>query len=95
MKKISLIIFNTSLIYIPHIFCCNYTAVIHRVSHFLRSGFKVLTYNIKMAEDTSAAWPIADEALAQSLLDLVQQAAHYRQLKKVCVHFHCFFFFFF
>ena len=35
-----------------------------------------------MAEDTSAAWPIADEALAQSLLDLVQQAAHYRQLKK-------------
>lgn len=38
-----------------------------------------------MAEDTSAAWPIADEALAQSLLDLVQQAAHYRQLKKVCI----------
>jgi U4/U6 small nuclear ribonucleoprotein SNU13 len=36
-----------------------------------------------MAEDTSAAWPIADEALSQSLLDLVQQAAHYRQLKKV------------
>ncbi|KAJ6150054.1 hypothetical protein N7471_001253 [Penicillium samsonianum] len=35
-----------------------------------------------MAEDTSAAWPIADEALAQSLLDLVQQAQHYRQLKK-------------
>ncbi|CAG8005726.1 hypothetical protein N7519_008523 [Penicillium mononematosum] len=35
-----------------------------------------------MAEDTSAAWPIADEALSQSLLDLVQQAAHYRQLKK-------------
>ena len=43
-----------------------------------------------MAEDTSAAWPIADEALAQSLLDLVQQAAHYRQLKKVCIHFHWF-----
>ncbi|KAJ5471019.1 hypothetical protein N7530_008376 [Penicillium desertorum] len=35
-----------------------------------------------MAEDTSVAWPIADEALSQSLLDLVQQAAHYRQLKK-------------
>ena len=27
------------LINIPHIFRCNYTAVIHRVSHFLRSGF--------------------------------------------------------
>lgn len=35
-----------------------------------------------MAEDTSAAWPIADEALTQSLLDLVQQSAHYRQIKK-------------
>ncbi|KAJ9503880.1 RNA binding protein snu13 [Exophiala xenobiotica] len=30
----------------------------------------------------SAAWPIADEALAQLTLDLVQQASHYRQLKK-------------
>ena len=29
-----------------------------------------------------SAWPIADETLAQSLLDLVQQASHYRQLKK-------------
>ncbi|KAJ5096361.1 hypothetical protein NUU61_005717 [Penicillium alfredii] len=35
-----------------------------------------------MAEDPSAAWPIADESLTQSLLDLVQQAGHYRQLKK-------------
>jgi len=35
-----------------------------------------------MAEDTSAAFPIADEALSQSLLDLVQQATHYRQIKK-------------
>lgn len=35
-----------------------------------------------MAEDTNAAWPIADESLTQSLLDLVQQASHYRQLKK-------------
>ncbi|OJJ50771.1 hypothetical protein ASPZODRAFT_86370 [Penicilliopsis zonata CBS 506.65] len=35
-----------------------------------------------MSADTSAAWPLADEALTQSLLDLVQQAAHYRQLKK-------------
>ena len=28
------------------------------------------------------AWPLADEALTQNLLDLVQQASHYRQLKK-------------
>lgn len=28
------------------------------------------------------AWPLADEALTQSILDLVQQASHYRQLKK-------------
>jgi len=28
------------------------------------------------------AWPIADEALAQQLLDLVQQASHYRQIRK-------------
>lgn len=28
------------------------------------------------------AWPIADQALTQTILDLVQQASHYRQLKK-------------
>jgi hypothetical protein len=28
------------------------------------------------------AWPLADEALTQNILDLVQQASHYRQLKK-------------
>jgi len=32
--------------------------------------------------DQSAAWPIADQALSQEILDLVQQASHYRQLKK-------------
>jgi U4/U6 small nuclear ribonucleoprotein SNU13 len=31
---------------------------------------------------TSPAWPVADEALTQNILDLVQQATHYRQLKK-------------
>jgi hypothetical protein len=31
---------------------------------------------------TSRAWPVADEALTQNILDLVQQATHYRQLKK-------------
>ncbi|RYP35082.1 hypothetical protein DL767_003987 [Monosporascus sp. MG133] len=30
----------------------------------------------------SAAWPLADAQLAQEILDLVQQASHYRQLKK-------------
>ncbi|XHG08131.1 RNA binding protein snu13 [Aspergillus wentii] len=35
-----------------------------------------------MSGEPNAAWPIADEALTQSLLDLVQQASHYRQLKK-------------
>ncbi|KAF1918314.1 50S ribosomal protein L30e-like protein [Ampelomyces quisqualis] len=35
-----------------------------------------------MAEDNSAAWPQADQQLSQEILDLVQQATHYRQLKK-------------
>ncbi|CRK25173.1 13 kDa ribonucleoprotein-associated protein like [Verticillium longisporum] len=30
----------------------------------------------------SAAWPLADAALEQELLDMVQQCSHYRQLKK-------------
>ena len=30
----------------------------------------------------NAAWPVADGALTQDILDLVQQASHYRQLKK-------------
>jgi U4/U6 small nuclear ribonucleoprotein SNU13 len=33
-------------------------------------------------QNESAAWPKADPALAQELLDLVQQCSHYRQLKK-------------
>ena len=32
--------------------------------------------------DASAAWPVADASLSQEILDLVQQASHYRQLKK-------------
>lgn len=35
-----------------------------------------------MADNPSAAWPIADQALAQQILDLIQQASNYRQLKK-------------
>jgi len=33
-------------------------------------------------ENKTAAWPIAEPALAQELLDLVQECGHYRQLKK-------------
>jgi len=28
--------------------------------------------------DSAAAWPLADAALTQEILDLVQQASHYR-----------------
>jgi len=35
-----------------------------------------------MTDQSSAAWPLADAALTQSILDLVQQSSHYRQLKK-------------
>ncbi|KAI0473098.1 ribonucleoprotein-associated protein [Xylariaceae sp. FL0804] len=34
------------------------------------------------AQDQNAAWPMADPQLAQEILDMVQQASHYRQLKK-------------
>ncbi|EKG20839.1 H/ACA ribonucleoprotein complex subunit Nhp2 eukaryote [Macrophomina phaseolina MS6] len=32
--------------------------------------------------ESAAAWPVADAALSQEILDLVQQCSHYRQLKK-------------
>jgi len=35
-----------------------------------------------MAQEANAAWPLADDKLTQQLLDLVQQASHYHQLKK-------------
>ncbi|KKY25128.1 putative snrnp and snornp protein [Phaeomoniella chlamydospora] len=35
-----------------------------------------------MADQPNAAWPVADEALSQQILDMVQQASHARQLKK-------------
>ena len=35
-----------------------------------------------MADNANAAWPVADEALSQQILDIVQQASHYAQLKK-------------
>ena len=44
--------------------------------------FTTLSRLKKMADGQSAAWPIADPALTQTILDLVQQASHFRQLKK-------------
>jgi len=35
-----------------------------------------------MADNTSAAYPLAPPDLAQEILDLIQQASHYKQLKK-------------
>jgi len=35
-----------------------------------------------MAQEQSAAWPLADDKLEAQLLDLVQQASHYHQLRK-------------
>ncbi|KAF2671214.1 L30e-like protein [Microthyrium microscopicum] len=35
-----------------------------------------------MAQEAAAAWPLADDKLSQTLLDLVQQSSHYHQLKK-------------
>ena len=35
-----------------------------------------------MAENKSRAYPLADSKLTNSLLDLVQQAQNYKQLKK-------------
>lgn len=36
----------------------------------------------KLPADNYTAWPVADQALSQEILDLIQQCAHYRQLKK-------------
>ncbi|KAJ9156011.1 hypothetical protein NKR23_g1037 [Pleurostoma richardsiae] len=33
-------------------------------------------------QNESAAWPLADPQLTQELLDMVQSASHYRQIKK-------------
>mgnify|MGYP003314776652 CR=1 FL=1 len=33
-------------------------------------------------QNSGAAWPIADASVTQEILDIVQQASHYRQLKK-------------
>lgn len=38
--------------------------------------------SISCQTDNSTAWPLADAALEQEILDMVQQASHFRQLKK-------------
>ncbi|KAK3842522.1 MAG: 13 kDa ribonucleoprotein-associated protein [Linnemannia gamsii] len=40
------------------------------------------TTHFTMAEVNPKAWPLADAALTNSIMDLVQQASHYKQLKK-------------
>jgi U4/U6 small nuclear ribonucleoprotein SNU13 len=47
----------------------------------LSTAAVLLGLNISLTP-CSAAWPQADAALSQEILDLVQQATHYRQLKK-------------
>jgi U4/U6 small nuclear ribonucleoprotein SNU13 len=37
-----------------------------------------------MAEDNSAAWPQADQALSQEILDLVQQAVRNPDVQSAC-----------
>ncbi|KAF9430405.1 NHP2-like protein 1 [Entomortierella beljakovae] len=34
------------------------------------------------SDSNAKAWPLADAALTNSIMDLVQQASHYKQLKK-------------
>jgi len=41
-----------------------------------------IAFQLKMAEPRGKAWPLADELLTNSILDLVQQAGQYKQLKK-------------
>jgi U4/U6 small nuclear ribonucleoprotein SNU13 len=45
---------------------------------------KPLSASSKLAKTANnyAAWPVADEALSQQILDMVQQALHAGQLKK-------------
>jgi len=44
--------------------------------------FQVRFQTCSMAEVRGKAWPLADEILTNSILDLVQQAGQYKQLKK-------------
>jgi U4/U6 small nuclear ribonucleoprotein SNU13 len=46
------------------------------------AGIVLLSQQVDLSADIFAAWPIADPSLTQTILDLVQQASHYRQLKR-------------
>jgi hypothetical protein len=48
----------------------------------LRASIAVNPITTMSQNDTSAAWPQADQALSTEILDLVQQSTHARQLKK-------------
>lgn len=37
---------------------------------------------LRKTPNNHSAWPIADEALTQKILDMIQQASHNKQLKK-------------
>ena len=60
----------------------NPLATISNIMSDQPSAGKLALTHVDYLTDILIAWPIADEALTQTILDLVQQASHYRQLKK-------------
>ncbi|KAF8944748.1 NHP2-like protein 1 [Haplosporangium gracile] len=48
----------------------------------VQNWVQVIQKDMEQAEVNPKAWPLADAALTNSIMDLVQQASHYKQLKK-------------
>ncbi|KAF9148409.1 NHP2-like protein 1 [Linnemannia schmuckeri] len=48
----------------------------------VQNWVQVIQKDMQQAEVNPKAWPLADAALTNSIMDLVQQASHYKQLKK-------------
>ncbi|KAG0020198.1 NHP2-like protein 1 [Podila clonocystis] len=48
----------------------------------VQNWVQVIEKDMEQAEVNPKAWPLADAALTNSIMDLVQQASHYKQLKK-------------
>ncbi|KAF9900378.1 NHP2-like protein 1 [Linnemannia zychae] len=48
----------------------------------VQNWVQVIQRDMEQAEVNPKAWPLADAALTNSIMDLVQQASHYKQLKK-------------
>lgn len=46
------------------------------------TGVRIFTYNLMSNTVNPKAYPLADTTLTNSILDLVQQASHYKQLRK-------------